>query len=424
MLFALSGQALDVSELKAAFAENCSKLTNVGAIAYFEGCVRDFNEGRSVTALDYEVYDELTLSEGKKIVREAVHKFGLVNACCWHRSGKLALGEISVWIAAAASHRSEAFAACQYIIDEVKCRLPIWKKEYYIDGQAEWISCQHSRQSQTAAPDFSEKEFYERQSALPGLGQVGQEKLRRSRVLVIGAGGLGSPVLTHLAGAGIGQIDICDSDRLEVSNLHRQFLFSQDQIGSLKAELAADRIRRQNPFIKSTSYVNKLTSANAYQLFQNYDIILDCTDTLDTKLVVSESAIAAKIALISASVYRFEGQIHLWAPNQNGNKSECFYYGQCLRCLWRADEIFLVPTCTDSGILGANTGTIGSLQALEAIKHLLGMESPLLSHILLLDLLSLDVLKIAVTRNDKCTACGIHQENLSAMSKPLSVSHE
>jgi adenylyltransferase/sulfurtransferase len=406
MDFALSAEKLDVEQLRINFAENHKQLAGAGAIAYFEGRVRNVNEGRLVTALDYEIYDELALSQGTMILQEAAGQFGLIDAYCVHRFGKLSLGEISVWIAAAAPHRREAFAACQYIIDGIKHRLPIWKKEHYASGKVEWVNCQHIKQESLAVQsELTEKRFYSRQAALPELGPVGQERLKASRVLVIGAGGLGSAVLTHLAGAGIGQIDICDGDRLEVSNLHRQFLYSTVQIGELKAELAADRIQQQNPFIKSTSYALRLVSGNAIELFSNYDLVLDCTDTLETKLLVSESAIAANVALISASVYRFEGQIHLWAPGA-AQDSPSFYYGQCLRCLWRGDEIFPVPTCGDSGILGATTGMVGSLQALEAIKYLLRLESLLLSHVLFLDLKSLDVLKIAVTRNNQCTACG------------------
>jgi len=406
MRFSLSEEALSANQLKDNFSLANGVQQSVGAVVSFEGRVRDHNQGRKVTALEYEAYKELAEAEGAGIVAEAMVKFALLNVRCVHRIGSLNVGDLAVWISTSAAHRAEAFFACRYIIDEVKARLPVWKKEHYTDGSSLWINCQHDMHR---SPALTEQEFYARQIVLPGFGQAGQNSLRKSRVLVVGAGGLGCPALLYLAGAGVGHIGVCDSDRVEPSNLHRQALFSSDQVGGLKAEIAAEEIMRQNPFISTQSYAFPITKANAIELLSGYDAVLDCTDMLETKLILSDSAIAANIALISASIYQFEGRLHRWAPGQrwqqNNGSSDLLYDGQCLRCLWGSMGNLPPPTCADSGILGASTGILGSMQALETIKYLLKMESPLSNYILIFNLLSLAVTKIAVSRNDECPLC-------------------
>jgi sulfur-carrier protein adenylyltransferase/sulfurtransferase len=405
MSFALSNERLDVDRKKSDFLEQCPDRNSAGGFAYFEGRVRDLNDGRAVKALEYEAYDELAQTEGNEIVSEAIAKFDLIDAYCVHRVGYLELGEIAVWIAAAAPHRSEAFAACQYIIDEVKKRVPLWKKEHYVDSEPEWVNCQHHSSDckpHTDAKDITESQFYSRQFVLPSFGILGQNKLRASKVLVIGAGGLGSPALLYLAGAGCGRVDVCDFDNVEPSNLHRQILYSTENLAAQKATVASERARLQNPFISSRALPLPIDAEIAKELFGQYDVILDCTDNLETKLLVSDCAIAANVTLFSASVRQFEGQLHGWIPAQDSSNK---YGGQCLRCLWHDKDVTTAQTCADSGILGAVTGVLGSMQALEAIKYLVGMPSPLVSRVCLMDLLSLEITQIAVTHNEKCPTC-------------------
>ena len=220
--FRFSSVPIDAGRERDALADPCC-----GGYASFEGWVRDHNDGRRVLRLDYEAYEALALREGERIVREALQRFGVNNAACVHRTGELALGEMAVWVGVAAAHRAEAFAACRWIIDEIKHRLPIWKKEHYVDGDSGWVNCErcatavdadglhdrgdhvherHAHRSGTVAFVHD----YSRQVALREVGEAGQARLRGSSVLVIGAGGLGVPVLQALATAGIGRITVVD----------------------------------------------------------------------------------------------------------------------------------------------------------------------------------------------------------------------
>ena len=173
-----------------------------------------------------------------------------------HRVGHLNIGGLAVWIGVTSKHRDAALKASRFLIDEIKLRLPVWKKEHYLDGETTWVNCQgcyhHTQVS------FCKSEFYEKQICHSEIQNKGQDQLANAKVLVVGAGGLGCPALSYLAGAGVGQISICDGDRLEVTNLHRQTLYSHYDIGDYKAQLAKKRLTDLNPFIniKAVSYTH------------------------------------------------------------------------------------------------------------------------------------------------------------------------
>lgn len=369
---------------------------SAGAVVTFEGNVRDNNHGQSVTLLEYEAYKELAATEGQKIINEAKNKFGIVQANCIHRVGVLKVGDCAVWIAVMASHRDQAFKACRYVIDEIKTRLPIWKKETYTDGASQWVSC-HDEQI-----DSAEIKYYQKQLALPELSLSKQERLKSSKVLVIGAGGLGCPVLVYLASAGVGTIGICDFDIVDESNLHRQVLYDTNNIGFFKTEIARTKLSKLNPFVKILLHSDALTKETPEEIFRNYDLVVDCTDNLTTKLIINERAIKTNTALIQASLYQYEGQIHRWTPEQ----------GQCLSCLWDFSD--KAAMCSQTGIIGAVAGTIGSLQAMEAIKFLLDLPSPLAEHIMLFDLLSLETRLIKSIRRVDCNICTANNNDHSS----------
>ena len=386
MSFQFSTADVDYFQLQ----NQCTFPSSTGAVVTFEGKVRDHNYGRSVTLLEYEAYQELAVMEGEKIINEAKNKFGVIQATCIHRLGLLNVGDCAVWITVMASHRVQAFKACRYIIDEIKTRLPIWKKETYNDESSQWVNCQHEQLSS------AELKYYQRQLALPEVSLAKQEKLKRSKVLVVGAGGLGCPVLVYLASAGVGTIGICDFDIVDESNLHRQVLFDTQDIGFLKTEIAKMKLNKLNPFVKIVLHSHVLTNEN---IFSNYDLVVDCTDNLTTKLLVNELAIKTNMPLIQASVYQYEGQIHRWTPEQ----------GQCLGCLWEFSEG--AETCSQTGTIGAVTGTIGSLQAVEAIKFLLDVPSPLADHLILFDLTSLETRLIKSVKRLDCKICALNKRN-------------
>jgi adenylyltransferase/sulfurtransferase len=262
--FRFSATALDTAALQREIRDQ-----SCGGFASFEGWVRNHNEGHAVTRLEYEAFAELAEKEGARIVAAAIEKFGVTRAACVHRIGSLAIGDVAVWVGASAAHRDEAFRACRYIIDEVKHRLPIWKKETYVNGDSGWVNCERCAEPAAhehehahahalhnpiaAAPDYS------RQIALREVGVEGQARLRSASVLVVGAGGLGVPVLQYLAGAGIGRLGIIDGDRLEPSNLHRQTWYAFADCGQEKAALATACVRALNsdvPVVVMSGYVD------------------------------------------------------------------------------------------------------------------------------------------------------------------------
>lgn len=362
---------------------------SAGGFAAFEGWVRNHNDGMAVTRLEYEAFEALAVKEGERIIEDARERFPILKAACVHRVGALEVGELAVWVGVSAQHRDEAFLACRYIIDEVKHRVPIWKKEHYVSGDSGWVNCERC-----ATHDHSD---YSRQIALKELGPAGQEKLRASRVLVVGAGGLGVPALSYLAGAGVGAIGIVDGDVLEASNLHRQPLYALRDIGEPKAELAAAHLRALNPDVEVRTYVERFSADNAATLLANYDLVLDCTDNFASKFLLNDACVLAGKPAIFASVYQYEGQLQVYRPEDAESA--------CLRCLWpQATQDGIVGNCAEAGVLGPVPGVLGSLQALEALKLLADLPGQLGASMLLVDLATLAVRRLRAVRHAACRA--------------------
>jgi adenylyltransferase/sulfurtransferase len=291
--FVLTAEAIDPGPLRAALmAPGC------GGFASFEGWVRDHHEGRAVLCLEYLAYPALAVSEGERVVAEALARFPVAAALCHHRTDNLAVGDLAVWVGVAAAHRDEAFAACRYIIDELKHRVPIWKKEHTADGDGTWVECDHHHPAHAPlpAPDYT------RQTVLPEVGANGQTRLGAARILVIGAGGLGSAVLPALAGAGIGALTVVDPDRLAASNLHRQTLYDLTRVGEAKAVLAAERLARLNPAVCVTAVPRRLDPTELGTAVAAHDLVVDCSDCATTKLAVSDAAMASGTPAVLASV--------------------------------------------------------------------------------------------------------------------------
>lgn len=414
--FAFSRTPLDTAALR-------NRLTDrsCGGYTSFEGWVRDHNEGQRVTHLEYEAFEPLAIKEGERILGEAIARFGIERAACVHRVGDLTLGETAVWVGVSARHRDEAFRACRYIIDEVKHRLPIWKKEHYESGDSGWVNCErcaaaahesggltptaithagHDHGSPTPTrteprlPAAAPAVDYSRQIALKEIGPAGQARLRASRVLVVGAGGLGVPVLTYLAAAGVGTLGLVDGDRLEPSNLHRQPLYALADAGRLKVELAVERLRALNPEVEVRPYAVRLDSDNGAQLIEPYELIIDCTDNFATKFLLNDLAQRHGKPTILASVYQFEGQLQVIRPDREG---------ACLRCIWpQATRDGLIGNCAEAGVLGPVPGLFGTLEALEALKILLDLPGQLGDELLVLDTTSLSVSRVRARRATEC----------------------
>jgi molybdopterin/thiamine biosynthesis adenylyltransferase/rhodanese-related sulfurtransferase len=237
---------------------------------------------------------------------------------------------------------------------------------------------------------------YSRQVLLRDVGTAGQAKLGGSRVLIVGLGGLGSPVLQYLAGAGVGFLGLVDADTLHASNLHRQPIYAWDRVGEMKAHLAEAAVAQQNPSVRVETHATRFTADNALELVRAYDIVVDCSDNFRTKFLINDAAVLAQRPAVFASVYQYEGQLQVYKPQQRH---------ACLRCLWpdaTADGV--VGNCAEAGVLGPVPGAFGALQALLTLKILLAMPGQLDGELLLLDFMSFSSVKIKAPRRSECVA--------------------
>jgi adenylyltransferase/sulfurtransferase len=388
-MFELTAKPINPAELR--FRLDAAE---TGALTVFEGRVRNHHLGRPVTKLEYEAFDEMARHEGEALVGETEQIYPGTKILCVHRTGTLGLGDIAVWIGVASAHRAAGFAACRLVIEEIKRRLPVWKKEHHPDGAAEWVNCS----TEAAAPAHA-GEYYARQAALPEVGTAGQAKLAAARVLVVGAGGLGCPASLYLAGAGVGRLTLADGGRVERSNLHRQILFTPAELGGPKALAAAARLRLHNPAIEVVAHDGNLTAANATALVSGQSLVLDCTDNFAARFLIHDACLALGVPLVSAAVHRFEGTLDVVLPGVSG----------CLLCLWpnrNIAEFDLVANCDGAPVFAPAVGVLGVMQAAEALKLLLGCAGEAPRHSRLVNLLDGSQLTIQRTARPDCPICG------------------
>lgn len=246
------------------------------------------------------------------------------------------------------------------------------------------------------APEQMER--YLRHILLKEVGIEGQEKLLGSKVLVIGAGGLGSPAAMYLAAAGVGTVGIADADKVDLSNLQRQILHSTERIGQAKVLSAKDTIKSINPEVSVPVFQEMVSSENIMSLLQEYDFILDCTDNFETKFLINDACVAAGKPFSHAGILRFQGQLMTYVPGK----------GPCYRCVFQSPPPKdAVPSAKETGIIGAMGGVIGSLQAMEAIKYLLGIGDLLTGRLLTYDALKMEFRTVKLPKENKlCPACG------------------
>jgi adenylyltransferase/sulfurtransferase len=246
----------------------------------------------------------------------------------------------------------------------------------------------------------AEKARYARHFSLSQVGQEGQEKLKNASVLCIGTGGLGSPSTLYLAAAGVGRIGLVDSDVVEISNLQRQILHGESTLGKSKLDSAEARLRDINPHVTIEKHACNFTAENAMEIAANYDIIIDGTDNFPTRYLSNDVAFFLKKPNIYASIFRFEGQLSVFAPHLGG---------PCYRCMLpQPPDPGTVPSCAEAGVLGVLPGIIGSLQAMEAIKLLLGAGEPPLGRLLHYDALQTKFREFNLRRDPECPLCGDH----------------
>lgn len=251
----------------------------------------------------------------------------------------------------------------------------------------------------THSPDLSPAELarYARHLILPQVGPEGQQKLKAAKVLIVGTGGLGSPISMYLAAAGVGQIGLVDFDVVDLNNLQRQIVHSEAGIGTAKVTSAAKRLAGLNPYITIRTYNEPLTSQNALSIIQNYDIVVDGTDNFPTRYLINDAAVMLGKLMVYGSIFRFEGQVSVFGAKD----------GPCYRCLLpEPPPPHLVPSCAEAGVLGILPGTIGTLQATETIKLILGIGESLVGRLLLYDALEMGFDMIKLPKRPTCPVCG------------------
>jgi len=238
---------------------------------------------------------------------------------------------------------------------------------------------------------------YSRHLIIPDVGMTGQKRLKNSKVLVIGAGGLGSPALLYLAAAGVGTIGIAEFDEVDESNLQRQIIHGQSDVGKSKAQSAKESIAEANPYVDVVLHEERLDNDNVMGIFEQYDLIVDGTDNFATRYMVNDAAVLLKKPYVWGSIYRFDGQASVfWAE-----------HGPCYRCLYpEPPPPGMVPSCAEGGVLGVLCASIGSIQVNEAIKLLAGIGEPILGELMIYDALEMEYRKIKVRKDPNCAICG------------------
>ena len=245
----------------------------------------------------------------------------------------------------------------------------------------------------------ADRERYSRHLVLREIGVAGQERLKAARVLVIGAGGLGSPSALYLAASGVGTIGVIDCDNVDMSNLQRQVIYDTASVGTPKATAARDRLLALNPQIDLIAHQVELRANNVLQLFEAYDLVLDGTDRFGTRYLANDACVILRKPLVSAAIHRFEGQAMTYVPDR----------GPCYRCLFPAPPgEGLVPNCAEAGVLGVLPGVMGTIQATEAIKLIVGAGEPLIGRLLTYDALAMRFDEFSFKRRADCAVCGDH----------------
>jgi len=254
----------------------------------------------------------------------------------------------------------------------------------------------------TELPELTREELarYSRHLILPDVGVEGQKRLKAARVLLVGAGGLGSPLALYLSAAGVGTLGIVDFDKVDVTNLQRQVVHGTADVGRSKIDSAAERIYDINPYVNVERFETRLTSENALEIIREFDIVVDGTDNFPTRYLVNDACVILGKPNVYGSIFRFEGQASVLATPD----------GPCYRCLFREPPPpGLVPSCAEGGVLGVLPGLVGTIQATEAIKLILGIGEPLIGRLLLVDALTAQFRTVKIRRDPTCPACGTHE---------------
>jgi molybdopterin/thiamine biosynthesis adenylyltransferase/rhodanese-related sulfurtransferase len=249
-----------------------------------------------------------------------------------------------------------------------------------------------------------QRERYSRHMLVPEIGPEGQQKLLDAKVLLLGAGGLGSPIALYLAAAGVGTLGIVDDDVVDLSNLQRQVIHTTDRIGTPKVDSAEESIRALNPDVNVVKYRTRIDASNIVEIIKDYDVVVDGVDNFPTRYLLNDATVRLKIPVVSASILGFDGQLSVFKP----------YEGPCYRCLFREPPpAELAPSCGANGVLGVLPGTMGLLQATEVVKLIVGIGEPAIGRLLLYDALGATLTEVKVHRDPECPICSREPDEIA-----------
>lgn len=368
-----------------------AKYSGDGAHVVFTGTVRDFNKSKPVSHLFYEAYEDLARKQFAKLEETARLRFGMSSSIAVHRVGRAKVGECTVIIKASAPHRHEAFLAARFLIDELKKSVPIWKQENYRDGSFTWdkglCQCDESFDPELDPALEPVKKAYKSQS-------LDFQKLRKSRVLLVGAGGLGCPMALNLAALGLGYLEIYDGDSVSPSNLARQFIYNRSHIGINKALVIKNFLEERFSWTKILAHEKLLSKSQAEKSALGFDLIIDSSDCMKTKIMLGEVCRQAGVPFLCASVYSQEGEVALLSPWAQGG---CF-------CCWR-QSLEQPTTCAESGVFTHACALVAAHACAQA-QLVLADPHQIKFNELTLITTQKAYQKIVLTKDPNCRACG------------------
>ena len=362
----LTDETLDPARFEASFTA-----PEAGCQLVFIGRVRNHDQGRGVEAITYSAHPDAA-GELQQIASEASAVPGVQEVAVLHRVGHLSIGEVAVLAGVSAAHRRAAFSTVSWLIDAVKDRVPVWKKQVFSEGDAAWSNVD---------TDFQPQSRYAAHCAIPGFGASGQDRVMSAKVLVVGAGGLGSPIIAYLAAAGVGlsaaggALGIADGDTVSLSNLGRQVIHPFTRQGELKTASAAATVRALNPEV-NVSAEPSLDAQNAAAIISRYDLVVDATDTFASKYLISDTCAKLSRPLVWGSAVGTNFEVSVFSPA----------VGTCLRTLYPTPPPpESTPDSATVGILGPVCGQAGSLMATEVLKMVAGWGEPLIGRLVIGD---------------------------------------
>lgn len=360
-----------------------------GAHVVFSGLVRGINHDKDVAYLDYEAYDTLASSMFLSLVDEVKQRFLVHEVQALHRIGRVFGGQKAVLIHVHAAHRQEAFLACQFLMRELKKTLPIWRKEVYVDQTFSYAQggCAHDH---VRVEDILKPT----QKALTARS-VSAERLRKKRLLLIGAGGLGCPLALNLASLGFGHVTVYDGDKVELGNLARQFMYTIDDVGLPKSMLLKRFIEERNRSITIDAHKSFIGEGEALATAKLHDVIIDATDCPYTKTMLKHVAHATKTPLISGSIYQAEGEVLAYSASGVGGCPSCFHRPTAKSAV----------SCSNTGVLPHVCSMVAALMAeyALAIANKSMADSCLFT---LVDAIAMTIKKLVIAQDEQCSLCG------------------